>query len=94
MTTKNKILVVVAHPDDETFGCGGTIAKFSQLGFEVYAVFFSDGETSRNIKSISKKLIYQRIKSAKKSCKILGIKKSFFHNFPDNQMDRYHFIQY
>ena len=29
----NTILVVLAHPDDETFIFGGTIAKYSKLGF-------------------------------------------------------------
>ena len=27
-----KILIVVAHPDDEVLGMGGTIKKFSNLG--------------------------------------------------------------
>tara|TARA_B100001750_G_scaffold210423_1_gene190982 strand:- start:834 stop:1646 length:813 start_codon:yes stop_codon:yes gene_type:complete len=31
----NTILVVLAHPDDETFIFGGTIAKYSKLGFPV-----------------------------------------------------------
>ena len=82
------IIVFAAHPDDEVLGCGGTIAKFSQLGFKVYVVFFSDGETSRDSKKVSTKLISQRIKSAIKSCKILGVQKPFFHNFPDNQLDK------
>lgn len=81
------IIIFAAHPDDEVLGCGGTIAKFSKLGFKIYSVFFSDGETARNVKNITKK-INNRIKAAKKSCKILGIKKVFFHNFPDNQMDK------
>ena len=27
-----KILIVVAHPDDEVLGCGGTIVKYIKKG--------------------------------------------------------------
>ena len=33
---KKNILFVVAHRDDETFGCGGTIAKFSEHHFGIF----------------------------------------------------------
>ena len=45
----NKILILAAHPDDETLGCGGVIKKFSMMGADIKVVFFSDGETSRKI---------------------------------------------
>ena len=31
----NGILAVVSHPDDETFGCGGTLSLHSKLGENV-----------------------------------------------------------
>jgi LmbE family N-acetylglucosaminyl deacetylase len=30
------ILAVLAHPDDETFGLGGTLALYAQEGHDVY----------------------------------------------------------
>lgn len=42
---KNKrLLVVVAHPDDETFGMGGTIAHYAHAGAEVHLVCATRGE--------------------------------------------------
>jgi LmbE family N-acetylglucosaminyl deacetylase len=35
LATDWRILVVAAHADDETIGCGGTIAKFARLGHPV-----------------------------------------------------------
>ena len=42
-----KVLVVVAHPDDEVLGCGGTIAKHINNGDSVSVLILADGETSR-----------------------------------------------
>lgn len=41
-----KILVVVAHPDDETLGCGGSMARWSKEGAIVKAVILSEGVTT------------------------------------------------
>ena len=43
----NKILIIVAHPDDEVLGCGATIAKYTKNGNEVQVVFLADGFSSR-----------------------------------------------
>ena len=34
-----KILIIVAHPDDEILGCGGTIAKLKKEGNEIHVFF-------------------------------------------------------
>lgn len=34
--SRNKILVVAVHPDDETLGCGGTLLKHKANGDEIH----------------------------------------------------------
>ena len=39
-------LVIAPHPDDESLGCGGTIALLRQRGHSVHVLFVSDGTMS------------------------------------------------
>ncbi len=41
------ILVVVAHPDDEVLGMGGTILKHANQGDKVTVAYLATGITSR-----------------------------------------------
>ena len=76
LKNKKKILVVAAHPDDEVLGCGATI-KYSKIGYEVFVLLMSDGESSRNIQAKRlKNKINLRRKACEKSCKVLGVKKT------------------
>jgi LmbE family N-acetylglucosaminyl deacetylase len=40
---KGRVVVFAPHPDDETLGCGGTIAKKLAEGYEVIIVVMTDG---------------------------------------------------
>jgi LmbE family N-acetylglucosaminyl deacetylase len=40
---RNTLLAVFAHPDDESFGPGGTLAKYAREGVEVWLVCGTDG---------------------------------------------------
>ena len=86
MKKKNKVLVCVAHSDDETFGCGGTIAKHVSRGDKVYCISFTDGVSAR--KDTKSEDIKQRTISKTKAAKILGFKwlinKSIFE---DNRLN-------
>ncbi|TFV65901.1 UNVERIFIED_ORG: PIG-L family deacetylase [Bacillus sp. AZ43] len=42
-------LVTVAHPDDETFGCGSVIARAATLGAEVTVVCATRGEAGETV---------------------------------------------
>jgi len=82
-----KILLIAAHPDDEVLGCGGTIAKLSSNN-DIYTLILGEGITSRNISEEEKK---KKLKELKKQSaeanKLLGVKRVFFENFPDNKFD-------
>jgi LmbE family N-acetylglucosaminyl deacetylase len=41
---KHVLLAVLAHPDDETFGMGGTLAMYARKGAEVHLVCATRGE--------------------------------------------------
>ena len=47
-----KVLIVVAHPDDETIGCGGLIAKLNKKKSKVFSIYLSDGRSARDKKKI------------------------------------------
>ena len=46
MVSKN-ILCVVAHPDDEALGVGGTLIKHIKYGDQVYLTILSKGEAAK-----------------------------------------------
>lgn len=79
-----KILVICAHPDDETLGLGGTIKLHSLNGSKVYVLNFADGESSR-IKFTNN--ILERQKQAIKAASILGIKETKFLDYEDQKLD-------
>ena len=47
-----KILLCVAHSDDETIGCAGTIARHVNNGDKVYGLYFTNGVGARYIKNL------------------------------------------
>ncbi|MBT3940577.1 PIG-L family deacetylase [Candidatus Woesearchaeota archaeon] len=73
------ILVLVAHPDDEILGCGGTIAKYAQDGEEVISIIFSDGDPVHKSKDFTIKRRKESIAAGKK----LGISDTVFLGLPD-----------
>ena len=42
--SRQRLLVISPHADDESFGCAGTIAKIKSLGGEVYILVMSVGD--------------------------------------------------
>jgi N-acetylglucosamine malate deacetylase 1 len=90
MVSNQNVLVVAAHPDDEVLGCGGTIARHTQNGDQVYVLILAEGITAR-AESGDQNHQGQKLsnleKSARKANEILGVTSLFLEDFPDNRMD-------
>jgi bacillithiol biosynthesis deacetylase BshB2 len=73
----NRVLVVLPHPDDETFGCGGTIAKWTKSGAEVVYMCGTLGQMGRNMGkpffATRESLPHVRAQELAEACKVLGI---------------------
>ena len=91
-----KILVFAPHPDDETFGCGGTIAKRVSEGYEVVVVLITDGKRAfdkffTETFSLSEtKIIQLRKTEIINAMKVLGVtaENIIFLNFGDGELNK------
>lgn len=78
------VLVVVAHSDDETLGCGGTIRRLADEGHEVFAVSLTDGVGSRGADESS---AAARESASDRAAALLGFHWHARGSFPDNALD-------
>jgi LmbE family N-acetylglucosaminyl deacetylase len=46
--TRLRIVVVGGHPGDPEYGCGGTIARYTDLGHDVTLLYLNRGEASKS----------------------------------------------
>ena len=90
MKNKKNILIIEAHPDDEVLGCGATMVKLAKEGHDVYSLILGEGVTSRDQhrdKGRRQKELDELNAQAVKANKVLGVKKVFTFDFPDNRFD-------
>ena len=83
------ILAVLAHPDDESFGLGGTLALYASKGYDVYYVCATRGEVGtvepkfmRSFKSVGE----LRENELRCAAEHLGLKDVFFLGYRDSGM--------
>ena len=90
--TQLKLLVVFAHPDDESMGMGGTLAKYSAEGVETHLVCASRGEVGwfgpEGQNPGPERLGQIREEELRNAVKELGMKSLSFLDFIDGQVDK------
>ncbi len=81
--------MITAHPDDETFGMGGTIAKYISEGCKVFVVCATKGEAGEADPALLKQYeSMAALREAEMRCamKELGVQEVFFLGYRDSGM--------
>ena len=92
MAESLKLMMVLAHPDDETLGTGGTIARYSAEGVETYLVtatrgkqgWFGRPEENPGPAALGS-IREQELRSA---ASVLGLKEVQFLDYQDGELDQ------
>lgn len=92
MTTPLRLLGIFAHPDDESLGVGGTLARYAEEGVEVFLVTATRGERGRYGSSgespgldVVGKTREQELRAAARE---LGVSELALLDYVDGDLDR------
>jgi N-acetylglucosamine malate deacetylase 1 len=75
------ILVLSPHPDDESIGCGGTLAELAALGNEIDVVYLTSGAPRGDRQSAA-----HREAEARAACAVLGLRHLYFLRGQDGEL--------
>lgn len=87
-----KLLAAFAHPDDESMGMGGTLAKYSAEGVEIHLICASRGERGwfgPDEQNPGLSILGQtRTRELDNAVKELGLKGLYFLDYIDGEVDK------
>jgi LmbE family N-acetylglucosaminyl deacetylase len=84
-------MAVLAHPDDESLGMGGTLARYAGEGVETFLVTATRGEGGRqggSAPTSTAELGELREEELRAACKTLGVSEVRLLGYPDGGVDR------
>lgn len=79
-----RVLAVVAHPDDESFGLGAVVDAFVAAGAEVRVLCLTEGETSTLGAGVN--LAAMRRDELAEASQVLGVAGTVVHHHPDGDL--------
>lgn len=82
----SRVLAVVAHPDDESFGLGAILARFAAQGSEVGVLCFTRGEASSLGSEATADLASTRATEFAAAADELGVAQGELLDFPDGSL--------
>lgn len=88
--TPLRLLCVLAHPDDETLGCGGVLAKYAAEGVETFLITATRGEKGRIGTERPGPAVVGPVREAelRRAVGVLGIRELHLLGYMDGELDR------
>ncbi len=91
MTDQLRLMAITAHPDDESLGMGGTMAKYASEGVETYVVCATRGERGRYHDGTEhpgpEAMGRMREKELRAAADVLGVHQLSFLDYMDAELD-------
>lgn len=85
-----RLLSIHAHPDDQEFTIGATLAKWARLGTEIITVCITSGDAGSNEHTpptmTKEELVRIREREQRAACGVLGVKDVVFLRYPDSML--------
>jgi len=81
-----KILVILAHPDDPEFFCGATLARWAHSGHEIHYLLLTCGEKGGSFDITPTELCATRNLEQQNAARIIGVSSITFLNHPDGYL--------
>lgn len=89
MAHRGTLMAIYAHPDDESFGTGGTLALYAERGYRVVLVAATKGEAGEiqdPAMQTDEPIAEIRQRELKCACEILGIEGPHYLGYRDSGM--------
>ena len=86
-----RAMSIQAHPDDQEFSIGGTLAKWTRAGCEIVSVVITSGDSGSNdpTKDGAYKPILAKLREDEQRAanQVLGVKEAIFLHYPDGELE-------
>jgi LmbE family N-acetylglucosaminyl deacetylase len=87
MDDKIRVLLVMAHPDDAEFSCGGTLAKWAKEGKVIHYLLLTCGDKGSDSPDVTPEMLCaDRQAEQRAAAAVLGAKEVMFLNNHDGEL--------
>lgn len=82
-----RAMVIMAHPDDPEFSCGGTLALWAAAGADITYLILTNGNKGSDDPTMTPAQLTEiRHQEQRQACDVLGVKNIVFFDEPDGEL--------